>query len=328
MKTLVTGGAGFIGSHIVRALLKEREEVVVLDNFSTGFLDNLEEVKHRIELVDGDIRKPEHLKKAMKGVQVVFHQAALPSVPRSMKDPVATSEINVGGTLSVLEAARQAKVRRVVFASSSSVYGESPDPFRQEEMPLKPMSPYALAKQIGEQYCSLYSRVFGVETVALRYFNVFGPRQNPNSQYAAVVPSFITQLLDGRAPAIYGTGKQSRDFTFVENVVQANLLAARVPGVSGQVFNVGSGGTLTVNELFHHLADLLSTDLSPVYEPARQGDVQHSQADISLGALLLGYTPAVDFQEGLRRTVDWYRQAKGSVPAAAPPLEPALSAGG
>ena len=308
MKALVTGGAGFIGSHIVQGLLKEGHEVTVLDNFSTGFLDNLEEVKHQIELIDGDIRKPEHLKKAIRGAEVVFHQAALPSVSRSMLDPVSTSEINVGGTSNVLEAARQAKVRRVVFASSSSVYGESPDPFRQEEMPLKPMSPYALSKRMGEEICSLYSRVFGVETVALRYFNVFGPRQNPNSQYAAVVPSFITQILDGRAPVIYGTGKQSRDFTFVENVVQANLLAAGAPGVSGQVFNVGSGGTLTVNELFHHLAGLLEIEISPVYKPARQGDVLHSQADTTLAALLLGYTSPVDLQEGLRRTVEWYRR--------------------
>ena len=318
MKSLVTGGAGFIGSHIVRALLQQNREVVVLDNFSTGFLDNLEEVKHRIELVDGDIRKPEHLKRAMKGVEIIFHQAALPSVSRSMKDPVSTSEINVGGTLNVLEAARQAKVRRLVFASSSSVYGESPDPYRQEEMPLKPMSPYALSKRMGEELCALYSRAFGVETVALRYFNVFGPRQNPNSQYAAVIPSFITQLLNGQSPVIYGTGKQSRDFTYVENVVQANLLASRASGVSGQVFNVGTGGTLTVQELFRQTAELLSSNLPVVYEPARQGDVQHSQADITMAALLLGYAPAVDFQEGLRRTVEWYQQS---------PLESAVSAG-
>ena len=308
---LVTGGAGFIGSHLVRALVKEGHEVRVLDNFSTGFLDNLEDVKHRIELLDGDIRQPEVVKSAMKRVQLVFHQAALASVPRSIKDPAATTHVNVLGTVNVFEAARAAKVRRVVYASSSSVYGDSPEVLRRETGPVNPLSPYALSKLVGEQYGAFYAQDFELETVGLRYYNVFGPRQDPLSQYAAVIPKFISALSAGQSPVIYGDGEQFRDFTYVENVVQANLLASRVPGVSGCVFNVGCGQSLTVNELCRILAELLEVDEPPSYQPARLGDARYSKADITLAGEYLGYAPTVDVQEGLRRTVAWYRSAEG-----------------
>ncbi len=321
MQALVAGGAGFIGSHLVRALLKAGNTVRVLDNFSTGSMDNLEEVKHRIDLIDGDIRKPKTVKQAMEEVHLVFHQAALASVQRSMKNPMATAEVNVVGTLNVLEAARAVRVRRLVFASSSSVYGEYPDPVRREGMPLKPMSPYALSKLVGEQYCALYSRAFGLETVALRYFNVFGPRQDPGNPYAAVIPKVTNALLSGGRAVIYGDGEQSRDFSFIDNVVQANLLAAKVEGISGRVFNIGCGESLSINALYETLTDLLEVDSIPTYQPAQAGDVRFSQADISLAAEHLGYAPSVDVREGLRRTLAWYRaQANGrSHPAPLPP---------
>ena len=308
---LVTGGAGFIGSHLVRALVREAHTVRVLDNFSTGYMDNLDEVKHRIVLIDGDIRSRDIVRHAVDGVDVIFHEAALPSVPRSMKDPVTTTEVNVNGTLNLLEAARQHKVRRVVIASSSSVYGDSPDPIRREGAVLSPLSPYALSKLITERYGALYSKVFRVETVALRYFNVFGPRQDPASQYSAVIPKFVAALMAGETPVIYGDGEQFGDFSYVDIVVQANLLAARVDGISGRAFNVGCSETLTVNQLYRLIAEQMDVEVPPRYEPSRPGDVKLSRADIALASEHLGYVPTVDVHEGLRRTVAWYRSPEG-----------------
>ena len=306
LNVLVTGGAGFIGSHLVRALLGRGYPVRVLDNFTTGCLDNLEEVLTRIELIDGDVRKRDTVRAAVKGVEIIFHLAALPSVQRSMKDPVSTAQVNEMGTLNVLDAALHARARRVVFASSSSIYGDGAEEMRRETMPARPLSPYALSKWVGEQYASLYARVFGLETVALRYFNVFGPRQDPSSQYSAVIPRFIAAFSAGDQPVIYGNGDQFRDFTYVENVVQANLLAATVPGISGHVFNVGCGQTLTLNALHRRLADLLRVCDPPRYQPARNGEVRFSKADITLARDVLGYAPNVNVQEGLRRTVEWF----------------------
>ena len=320
---LVTGGAGFIGSHLVRALIKEGHQVRVLDDFSTGYIDNLEEIQRRIELIDGDIRRPVVVKPAMRKVDLVFHLAALASVQRSIKDPISTTHVNALGTLNVFEAARAARVQRVVYASSSSVYGDSLEAIRRETNTTSPMSPYALSKLVGEQYGSFYSKTFGLETVGLRFFNVFGPRQDPSSQYSAAIPKFIAALTAGEASVIYGDGKQSRDFTYVENVVQANLLAARVPGISGRLFNVGCGESITVNDLYWSLVKLMKIDVPARYQPARTGDVRHSQADISLAKKLLGYAPTVDVQEGLRRTVTWFQSAEGTLRLAATRRRPA-----
>ncbi len=311
-RVLVTGGAGFIGSHLVRALLALGHEIRVLDNFSTGSIDNLENFQHRIELVDTDVRKLEKVQMAAKGVEVVFHLAALGSVARSLKDPVATTQVNVMGTLNVLEAARQAKVRRLVFASSSSVYGEQPDLVRREGMKAQPESSYALSKWMGERYCALYHRLYGLQTVVLRYFNVFGPHQDPSSLYAAVVPRFIQALLSGKSPVIYGDGEQSRDFTYVENAVSANLLASQVPTAVGGIFNVGCGRSISVNALLKILAQLLDTEASPRFEPARRAEVRHSQADIAWASERLGYLPVVEVEEGLRRTAAWHQEKEAA----------------
>jgi UDP-glucose 4-epimerase len=304
---LVTGGVGFIGSHLVDGLLQAGHSVRVLDNLSTGNLANLTEVRQRMQLIEGDITDLETVRAAMRGVVWVFHEAALASVPRSVADPAATNRVCVDGTVNVLLAARDAKVQRVVYAASSSAYGASPSlPKRETDLPL-PLSPYAVAKLAGEHYCAAFSEVYGLETVRLRYFNVFGPRQPPDSPYAAVIPRFLEAMLAGKSPIIYGDGQQSRDFTYVADVVHANLLAAKAPGVSGKVFNIACGHRTSLLELVDQINGLLGTKIKPVHEPARPGDVKHSQADISPAQSELGYAPKVPIEQGLRQCLDYFR---------------------
>jgi nucleoside-diphosphate-sugar epimerase len=303
MKALVTGGAGFIGSHLVERLLAEGADVRVLDNFATGRRSNLAAVLADVELVEGDLRDVDCVFEAARGCEVVLHHAALPSVPRSVADPLASHAVNATGTLNVLLAAREHGVRRVVYASSSSVYGANPTLPKHESAALLPMSPYAAAKLAGESYCASFLEVYGLETVALRYFNVFGPRQDPASEYAAVIPKFIAALEAGEAPTIYGDGEQSRDFTYIDNVVDANMAALVAEGAGGQVVNVACGQRTTLNALVGHLIHQLDADVEPVYWPARPGDVRHSLADVSRAFELLGYVPRVDLVEGLTRTV-------------------------
>jgi UDP-glucose 4-epimerase len=302
MRALVTGGAGFIGSNLVKALVEDGSEVVVLDNFSTGQRRNLTDVAGDIRIVEGDLRSYERVHAASSGCDVVFHQGALPSVPRSIQDPLTTNAVNVEGTLNVLVAARDEGVRRVVCASSSSVYGNAPGLPRRESEPVQPISPYAVAKLAAESYCRAFWHSYRLETVCLRYFNVFGPRQDPTSEYAAVVPRFISRLLTGEPPVIQGTGEQSRDFTFVDNVVQANLLAAQASEAGGEVCNIATGEGRTVLELLAALQEILSTEIDPVFTESRVGDVKQSVADIERARRVLGYEPAVSFQDGLRLT--------------------------
>jgi UDP-glucose 4-epimerase len=310
VRTLVTGGAGFIGSALVRALLERGDEVRVLDNYSTGNRRNFAGIERDIEVVEGELRSYERVHAATRGTEVVFHQGALPSVPRSVQDPLTTSAVNVEGTLNVLLAARDESVRRVVFASSSSVYGNSGTLPRVETATLDPISPYAVAKLAAERYCVSFSRVYGeLETVCLRYFNVFGPRQDPSSQYAAVVPRFIGAVRDGRPVTVYGDGTQSRDFTYVANVVDANLLAADADGVSGAVLNIATGAATSVNELADSIGELLGQPVEREFLPPRPGDVRESWADIGEARRLLGFEPAVGLEEGLRRTVEAMRDA-------------------
>jgi nucleoside-diphosphate-sugar epimerase len=303
---LVTGGAGFIGSHLVAALLRRGDEVRVLDNFSTGSRGNLAAVDGEFELLEGDLRSYERVHAAVRGCDAVLHQGALPSVPRSVQDPLTSSEINIGGTLNILLTARDEDVRRVVVASSSSIYGDTPGLPRVETMAASPLAPYAVAKLAAEQYALSFNRVYGLETVALRYFNVFGPRQDPLSQYSAVIPRFIVALQQGEAPEIFGDGEQSRDFTFIDDVVQANLLAIDSPEGVGRAFNIACGRQRSLNELVTILNGVLGTQIDPVYRERRPGDVVHSLADISLARRYLGYEPAVDFEAGLERTAHAY----------------------
>ncbi len=308
-KALVTGGAGFIGSAMVRGLLQAGWQVRVIDNFSTGYRHNLDEVADRIELHEASIVDADSCSRACRDCNVVIHLAADVSVPRSMVDPLSTHRTNVDGLYNVLSASRDAGVRRVVFASSSAVYGENPTQPKNERMISEPISPYGASKAIGELYLQAFTRSFGLETVALRYFNVFGPRQDPKSAYAAAIPAFVSKLLSGQRPVIFGTGEQSRDFTFVENVVQANLLAAEAPIDGPLVANIAGGKPTTVNEIVRVIRDLLGADdLEPQYEPIRAGDILHSWADISTAERVLGYRPQVDFAEGLRRAIDWYKE--------------------
>jgi UDP-N-acetylglucosamine/UDP-N-acetyl-alpha-D-glucosaminouronate 4-epimerase len=310
---LVTGGAGFIGSHIAEALVARGDRVRVLDNLSTGRPGNLEHLGKKIEFIEGDVTDVGQVAKAVAGVDCVFHQAALASVPRSVEQPMDTNAACVTGTLVVLDQARRAKVRRVVYAASSSAYGDLPSsPKRETDLPL-PISPYGAAKLAGEMYCRVFMTTYGFETVALRYFNVFGPRQDPTSQYSAVIPLFITALLAGRRPTIYGDGGQSRDFTYVDNVVAGNLLAADAPAdkVAGQMMNVANGHSTSLLELLAALNDLLGTKIEPVHAPARVGDVRESLADITQARQRLGYEPQIDFDEGLRRSVDYYKSVAG-----------------
>ncbi|GER86754.1 GDP-mannose 4,6-dehydratase [Dictyobacter vulcani] len=307
---LVTGGAGFIGSHITATLLQQGENVRILDNFSTGRESNLqafEGLAGTVEIIRGDIRDLTTVKQAAEGVEVIFHQAALASVPRSIADPVSSLEVNVNGTQNVLVAARDAQARRVVFASSSSVYGNTPTLPKHEGMPTAPMSPYAVHKLAGELLCAVFTDIYGLETVALRYFNVFGPRQDPKSEYAAVIPRFLTALLTKEQPIVFGDGEQTRDFTFVANVVQANIKAASATDAIGQAMNVGCGERISLNEVLHIAGELLETSVNIDYRDPRPGDVRDSLADISKAQRLLGYDPAIKFPEGLARTLEALR---------------------
>ncbi len=308
MKVVVTGGAGFIGSHLVEALLGRGDQVVVLDDFSTGRRENLEPFGDRIELVEGSITDPTACARAMLGADYVLHQAALGSVPRSVADPVTTHEVNLTGTLNVLVAARDAGVRRVVYAASSSAYGDTPVLPKHEGMAPLPRSPYAVTKLAGEEYCRAFFASYGLETVALRYFNVFGARQDPNSRYAAVIPLFFAAALEGRSPEIFGDGEQTRDFTHVHNVVRANLLALEAPAAAlGEVFNVGCGSRISINQLWRGTRDIVGAAVEPVYLEPRAGDVRDSLASLDRAHALLGYEPEVGLEEGLRRTAEWAR---------------------
>jgi len=304
---LITGGAGFIGSNIVEELVRQNEDVRVLDNFVSGKRENLNDFINRIELIEGDIRDPGVLRKAMKDVDFVLHQAALRSVARSVDDPISTNDVNIGGTLNVLFVAREEGVKRVVYASSSSVYGDNPQLPKVEDSITMPISPYAVSKLTGEYYCRVFNRLYGLETVSLRYFNVFGPRQDPFSEYAAVVPRFIASISKGLKPLIYGDGLQSRDFTYIRNVVQANLLAAKVKGIQGEVFNIASGRRYTVLDIVERLNNIFNKYVHPNFLEPRKGDVRHTLGDISKAEKLLGYRVEVDFEEGLKRTVKWLR---------------------
>ncbi len=302
---LVTGGAGFIGSHIAGALLARGDAVRVLDNFSTGRRENLDfaEGGNRLRIVNGDVRDPRAVEEVASGVDAIFHEAALPSVQRSIDDPAASHAVNADGTVIVLEAARKLGVRRFMYAGSSSVYGDNPSLPKSEEMLPAPMSPYAVSKLVGEYYCQVYARLYGIQTVTLRYFNVFGPRQDPDSPYAAVVPLFIEALAAGRRPLIYGDGHQSRDFTFIDNVVRANILALEAPGLSGEVLNVAMGERVSLLEMLEVLERIMGRPANPEHAPARAGDVKHSLADIARARQVLGYEPGVRMEEGLRLTV-------------------------
>lgn len=304
---LVTGGAGFIGSSITERLVQQGHSVTVLDNLSTGKSENMDGFRDQIRFVQGDVSDPEATALAMEGAEVVFHQAALASVPLSVEKPKEVNRACVDGTLNVLEQARRCKVRRVVYAGSSSCYGDQPYAANRETDAIQPLSPYAVAKLGGEMYCRAYYETFGLETVTLRYFNVFGPRQDPESVYSAVIPIFISRILRGEAPVIYGDGEQSRDFTYIENVIQGNLLAAEHPAAAGRCFNMANGRSTTLNQLMAALNHSLGADVQPIYEAARPGDIRDSMADISLAHRVLGYQPAVDLQEGLDRSIQYYR---------------------
>jgi nucleoside-diphosphate-sugar epimerase len=307
-RVLVTGGGGFIGSNLVRALLERGDAVRVLDNFSTGNRRNLAEIAGDVEIVEGELRSYERVHNAVRGIELVFHQGALPSVPRSVHDPLTTSAVNVEGTLNVLLAARDESVRRVVFASSSSVYGNSGTLPRVETSSPDPISPYAVSKLAAERYCVGFSAVYGLETVCLRYFNVFGPRQDPTSQYAAVVPRFLLAVAEGRAVPVHGDGTQSRDFTYVANVVEANLLAADAPGASGRVLNVATGRSTSVNALADLIGEVVGRPAVKTYLPTRAGDVRDSWADVTAAREVLGFEPLVDLEEGLRRAAETFLQ--------------------
>jgi UDP-glucose 4-epimerase len=309
MLVLVTGGGGFIGSHLAEHLLQRGHRVRILDNFATGRRDNVTRLVSDVELIEGDIQSYERVSKAVAGCEIVLHQAALPSVQRSIQDPLTSNATNVVGTLNVLLAARDHGVRRVVCASSSSVYGTTSGtaPKRETDAAV-PISPYATAKLAGELYARSFHTVFGLDTVTLRYFNVFGPRQDPTSQYSAVIPRFIAAVRSGRQPVIFGDGEQSRDFTFVANIVEANVLAMDVPGVAGKVYNVACGKRVTLNRLIFELRDLVGSDVEPVFTEARPGDVRHSLADLTLARRELGYEPIVPLREGLERTIEHARE--------------------
>ncbi len=309
MKVLVTGGGGFIGGHLVERLLADGHDVRALDNFTTGRRENLGDVIDEIDLVEGDIQSYERAHTAVRGCDLVLHQAALPSVPRSVRDPLTSNASNVIGTLNVLLAARDSGVRRVVFASSSSVYGANPALPKREDLQTMPISPYAVAKLAAEGYCQSFWHVYELETVALRYFNVFGPRQDPRSEYAAVIPKLITAALHETTPVIFGDGEQTRDFTYVDNVVEANVLAMQAPDVAGEVFNVAVGDRVSLNELLRQIGEVTGREIAAEHAEARAGDVRHSLADVGKARERLGYAPKVTLAEGLRRTIEWHRTA-------------------
>ena len=307
MKYLVTGGAGFIGSNIVEALFQQGETVRVLDNFSTGRRENLQEFMNHIDLIEGDIRSLSTVGRAVDGVDFILHQAALPSVPRSIADPVTTNEVNITGTLNILIAARDRGVKRVVFASSSSVYGNDPRQPKHEDMRPRPMSPYAISKLAGEVYCSVFTQLYNLDTGTLRYFNIFGPRQDPNSQYSAVIPKFIGSMLNGKRPTVYSDGKQTRDFTFVENIVAANINACKSEELPDErIFNCAFGSQISIQKLLMELNRILNKDIKPIFAAPRRGDVMHSYADVSRAVHYLQYKPMTNFREGLERTCEWF----------------------
>ena len=306
-KFLITGGAGFIGSNIARTLVKQGCFVRVLDNLSTGKKNNIADIIGKIEFVEADMGQPDVACAAVKNIDIVLHQGAIPSVPRSVADPAVTHKNCVDATFTMLMAARDAKVKRFVYAASSSAYGDTPTLPKVETMPVRPLSPYAVGKLVGEYYCSVFYTVYGLQTISLRYFNVFGPYQNPKSQYAAAIPAFVTSILNNTPPTIYGDGTQSRDFTFVDNVVEANLLAARAKETHGEVINIACGDRITVNEIIDLINNLLGMSVRPNYVPSRPGDVKHSLADISLAGKVIGYKPLIQFRQGLEKAIDWYR---------------------
>jgi nucleoside-diphosphate-sugar epimerase len=308
---LVTGGAGFIGSHLAEALVRRGERVRVCDNLSTGRRDNLAHLDG-VEVLEGDLAELEVARAAVAGMEYVLHQAAIPSVPRSVADPVTSNRANVDATLNVLVAARDAGVRRLVYAGSSSAYGDTPTLPKHEDMPPRPLSPYALQKLVGEQYCRMFTGLYGLETVTIRYFNVFGPRQDPSSAYSGVISLFVKALVEGEAPVIYGDGEQTRDFTYIANVVDGVLRACHAPGVSGEVINVATGERISLNQLFSVVRRLTGAPVQPRYADPRTGDVRDSQADITRARQLLDYDVRVPLEEGLRRTLAWFREAGAS----------------
>jgi len=315
MRYLVTGGAGFIGSNTVDELVRRGHSVVVLDDLSSGKEDNLAEIRNKITFIKGSITDIEVVRKAMHEAEYVLHLAARTSVPRSVKDPIETNKINIDGTLNVLVAAKELKVKRVVFAASSSAYGETPTLPKVETMQPQPISPYGVTKFVGELYGQTFGRCYGLENVALRYFNIFGPRQDPSSPYSGVLAKFCTAFLEDTQPLVFGDGEQTRDFTFVENAVQANLLACEAPNVSGKVFNVGVGGRVSLNGVLRELAKITAKKLEAKYDPPRDGDIRDSQADISQAREFLGYDPQVTFKDGLARTFEWYKETQAKAAA-------------
>jgi nucleoside-diphosphate-sugar epimerase len=309
---LVTGGAGFIGSHLTEELVRRGHTVRVADSLVTGKRQNLDHIPN-VDFREGDLAELAFAQSVAQGCDYVLHQAAIPSVPRSVKDPITSNRANVDATLNVLVAARDAGVKRLVFAGSSSAYGDTPTLPKQEEMPDNPLSPYALQKVIGEQYLQMFTKLYGLETVSIRYFNVFGPRQDPTSPYSGVISVFATALLENRSPTIYGDGGQTRDFTYVANVVDGVLRACEAPGASGQIINVATSGRISLNDLFNEMKKIVGATVEPTYAPPRAGDVRDSQADIQKAKTLLGYEPIVSFEDGLARTIEWYRTADVSV---------------
>lgn len=309
-KYLVTGGAGFIGSHIVGELVHRGQSVRIVDNFSTGKKENIAPFLEKIELIEGDIKDFKVCQQAAKDMDFILHQAALTSVPRSIEDPLLTNEVNITGTLNLLLASRDAGVQRFVLASSAAVYGDNPGLPKKEDMEGFPLSPYAASKRMGELYCQVFNRVFGLSTVSLRYFNIFGPRQDPSSQYASVIPNFIGKMLKEKKPVVFGDGEQSRDFLYVSNVVEANILASQAREVSGEVFNIGSEERTSVNALVVKLNEVSDKEIKPTYGEPRPGDIKHSYADISKARKMLKYEPSVSFSEGLGETVLWYKEGK------------------
>ena len=313
---LVTGGAGFIGSHLSEELVRRGHRVRALDNLSTGKRKNLEHIPG-VELLVGDLASLEDCRRAVRGVDYVLHMGAIASVPRSVVDPIGSNTANIDGSLNILVAARDEKVRRLVYAGSSSAYGDAPILPKHEDMPTKPQSPYALQKLVAEQYCQMFTQLYGLETVTIRYFNVFGPRQDPSSPYSGVISLFSTALLEGRRPIIFGDGGQTRDFTYVANVVDGVLRACEAPNVAGEVINVATGGRISLNQLLQAINEIVGTSIEPIYEESRAGDVRDSQADISRAASLLGYAPLVTFEDGLRRTLEWCRTDASAAAATA-----------
>jgi len=311
-KYLVTGGAGFIGSNLAEELLKRGEFVRIIDNFSTGSIENIKEFLNDIEFIEGDLRSIKDCKKVVKGIDYILHQAALSSVPRSIIDPISSNSANVDGTLNLLVVAKDVGAKRVVIASSSSAYGDTEVLPKVEDMTPNPLSPYAVTKYVEELYGRVFYKIYGLETVSLRYFNVFGPKQNPESQYAAVIPKFITRMLHGESPEIYGDGEQTRDFTYVENVVEANILAALSENIGhGEVINIACGQRISLNQLVDKINKIVGTNIKPIYDKSRIGDIKHSLASIEKAKNLLGYSVKVSFEEGLRKTIEWYKR-KGS----------------